>query len=151
MIIRPATPEDTEALAPLMDQLGYPVVPEVLARRLHRYTQTPGFGVAVAVLDARMAGCISWSSVPLFVLDKNRIRIEAMVTDRQHRRSGVGRALVHHLEGQAGLLSCPCVIELTSRLVRAGQGAHAFWRAMGYANEGERATLYLRKEIPGAP
>jgi hypothetical protein len=37
----------------------------------------------------------------------------------------------------------PVIIELTSGLRRASDGSHAFYKRLGYQNEGPAAKLYL--------
>jgi len=41
----------------------------------------------------------------------------------------------------------PCVVDLTSGFRRKKDGSHEFYKALGYANEGYMAKLYLRKEF----
>jgi hypothetical protein len=38
-------------MLPLLSQLGYPTALDVLQKRFYKFTQSPGYGVAVAITD----------------------------------------------------------------------------------------------------
>ena len=64
-----------------------------------------------------------------------------LAVDPGHRRSGVGRALLGAVEAWAGELGCR-EIEITSRRTR--DDAHAFYRALGFADECARSARFMR-------
>jgi GNAT superfamily N-acetyltransferase len=68
--------------------------------------------------------------------------IEAMVVAEPHRRRGVGRLLVERLLADAAAASCRKVQLLTHKR-HAHDGAHAFYRALGFEAEAEGFRLYL--------
>ena len=68
--------------------------------------------------------------------------IEAMVVAEPHRRRGVGRLLVDRALADAAAASCRKVQLLTHKR-HATDGAHDFYRAMGFSAEAEGFRLYL--------
>jgi len=43
--------------------------------------------------------------------------------------------------------NAPAIVDLTSGIRRAKDGAHQFYNGLGYKNEGPMAKEYLRKEF----
>jgi GNAT superfamily N-acetyltransferase len=68
--------------------------------------------------------------------------VEAMVVADSHRRRGVGRALVERLLADAAAAGCHKVQLLTHKR-HASDGAHDFYRALGFTAEAEGFRLYL--------
>jgi GNAT superfamily N-acetyltransferase len=68
--------------------------------------------------------------------------VEAMVVTEPHRRRGVGRLLVDRLLADAAAASCHKVQLLTHKR-HATDGAHDFYRALGFEAEAEGFRLYL--------
>jgi GNAT superfamily N-acetyltransferase len=68
--------------------------------------------------------------------------VEAMVVADSHRRRGVGRALVERLMADAAAAGCHKVQLLTHKR-HASDGAHDFYRALGFTAEAEGFRLYL--------
>ena len=146
VIVRKANVNDVPQLIPLIAQLGYPPELEFMRNRFESFISNDGYGVAVAEQSDKIVGWIAWSKSMLFVLPKVRLRIEGIVIDNGYRRQGIGKKLMHFVEDIAKKIS-PCVIDLTSGLRRKKDGSHEFYKALGYANEGYMAKLYLRKEF----
>jgi GNAT superfamily N-acetyltransferase len=68
--------------------------------------------------------------------------IEAMVVDESHRRRGVGRLLVERFLADAAAAGCH-KIQLLTHKRHAHDGAHGFYRALGFTAEAEGFRLYL--------
>ncbi len=68
--------------------------------------------------------------------------IEAMVVAQAHRRRGVGHMLLKRLLDDARAASCRKV-QLLSHKRHVGDGAHDFYRSLGFAAEAEGFRLYL--------
>ena len=68
--------------------------------------------------------------------------IEAMAVAEPHRRRGVGRLLVERVLADAAAASCH-KIQLLTHKRHAHDGAHDFYRALGFEAEAEGFRLYL--------
>ena len=138
--------EDIAALLPLMEQFGRPVTKDVLSARFQSFTQNSGYGVVVACINSQPIGLIAWSKSQFFIYDKMRFYIEILVVDERYRRAGIGTKLIEFVEDFARTIG-PSVIDLTSHVRREKDGAHAFYKKLGYKNEREREKRYFRKEL----
>ncbi|WP_395477346.1 GNAT family N-acetyltransferase [Rickettsia endosymbiont of Pantilius tunicatus] len=143
--IRSATINDISSILPLMSQLGYPSSIEELTARFSNFINIDGYGVAVASLDNKIVGAIAWSKSILFVSDKTRIHVEALIIDENYREQKIGKKLMEYLEEIAKNYS-PVIVDLTSGYRRAKDGTHAFYENIGYKC-GESAGAYFRKEL----
>lgn len=146
VIICRANKDDIQNILPLLAQLGYPISPEELEKRFKTFINLDGYGVAVACCNSQIVGLVAWSKSKLFVSDKTRIHIEALVIDKHCQRQGIGKKLMMFVE-EFALAFSPVIIDLTSGLRRSRSGAHEFYKSLGYHNEGFMTKLYLRKEI----
>lgn len=144
--IRECKQTDIDSILPLMEQLGYPAEIEQLTKRFSNFINIPGYGVAIATSNDSIIGLIAWSRSNLFVKDGTRIHIEALVVDKEHRKTGVGETLMKHLEKYAKRNNI-CHIDLTSGTRRAIDGSHDFYNKLGYKNDGYMSKVYLRKEL----
>jgi GNAT superfamily N-acetyltransferase len=131
---------------PLLTQLGYPCHLDVLKTRFVRFLENPCYGVAVCEMNAEVLGLVAWSKSDLFVSDTVRFHIEALIVSARHRGKGIGKKLMAWVE-RVAQQHAPAVIDLTSGLRRASDGSHAFYKRLGYHNDGPMAKLYLRKEL----
>lgn len=146
ILLRKAEIKDIPPMASLMGQLGYPQKPETLLDRYSVYTQQKHYGLIIAEYREDIIGLLAWSHSFLFVSDKVRFHIEALIVDKAFRSNGIGKKLVDHVENYAKTFT-PCVIDLTSGIRRAGDGTHDFYKALGYQNDDFMAKLYFRKEM----
>lgn len=144
--VRPVLLEDIPQILPLMEQLGYPQDQEEFEERFHLFLRQPGYGIAVAGQSSSILGVVAWSQTFSLVIPYQRIRIEGLIVDLSYRGQGVGKALMQFVEKSVETLR-PCVIELTSGVRRAKEGTHAFYKAIGYHNDGPAEKLYLRKTL----
>lgn len=145
-MIRYAQLNDTPGILPLLSDLGYDCELKDLKVRFLRFLDNKGYGVAVYEIDTIIIGVIAWSKSDLFVSDKARFHIEALVVLKNHRGLGIGKKLILFLEELAQEHS-PAIVDLTSGIRRAKDGSHEFYKSLGYQNEGPMAKLYLRKEV----
>lgn len=144
--IRRAESCDVSDLLPLIDQLGYPTTKKKLLNRFKKFLTFEGYGVAVACDGDQVVGWVAWSKSYFFILDKTRIHIEGLVVDSCYRGQGIGKQLMGFVE-EIAQQYYPVIIDLTSGVRRSKDGSHAFYKSIGYHNEGYMAKLYLRKEI----
>ena len=138
--IRRARDTDAPVLAGLLSELGYPVPPDVLPRRLERLAQH-GSAVLVAVREHDVPlGLACVATVVAIHADAPVGYITALVTAQTARGTGVGRALVHAAEEWARAQGC-IRLSVTSAEHRAD--AHAFYPACGMPYTGRRFTKAL--------
>lgn len=138
--IRDALPEDAPALARLLDQLGYPTSADAVGRRVELLAASEADRLVVADLDAEVVGLASLHESRSVEYDEPVAKLAAIVVDRDHRRRGVGEALVEAMEKEARARGC-CLIFLTTAERRAG--AHAFYRRIGFEETGRRFAKRL--------
>lgn len=143
-VLRTASRNDVADLQRLLTQLGYPMELSDVEERLQFYMTLPSLRLWVAEQQKSVVGLIALSIEPLLVRKAWRFHVEGFVVDVNHRRQGIGRALLDHVISETENYR-PCVIDLTSNQRR--HGAHLFYRSLGFGNEGERSSLYFRKEI----
>lgn len=129
--VRVASVGDTEAIARLSDQLGYPADEEVLSKRLSALLGSTLDSVYVAETDGLVVGWIHvFASVKLESVAM--AEIGGLIVDQSHRGKGVGERLVEEAEGWAQRLGLTR-IRVRTRATRTE--AHRF-----YAREGYRRT-----------
>lgn len=108
-----------------------------------RMLDTDGLAVYVAVAGSEIVGTASLLVVPNLGYDCHPTAfVEAMVVAESRRRTGVGRRLMARLLDDARAASCRKV-QLLSHKRHADDGAHAFYRSLGFEAEAEGFRLYL--------
>jgi GNAT superfamily N-acetyltransferase len=140
--IRPAVPADAAAIAGLSGQLGYPVSPVAVARRLERLLPRADQVVLVADAGGLLAGWIHGAEQELVEADR-RCEILGLVIDQRRRREGTGRRLVAAVEEWAvsrGLGE----MSVRSNVTRAE--SHPFYEAIGYRRV--KTQQVYRKRLP---
>jgi GNAT superfamily N-acetyltransferase len=86
---------DLEGACELMTQLGYPGTLDRLRARLERIRRRPEQAIFVAERDGALGGWLHAQAQHAFESDPF-VEITGLVVGREHRRAGVGRALVDH-------------------------------------------------------
>ena len=142
--IRAAGQRDTEAIAPLLGQLGYPASALELSERLERLTDHPAAEVLLAELDGEVVGVAAYQLIDLLERPDPQCRITALVVDDRYRRRGVAYALLHTIEEWARDVGC-FRLEVTTRPERAE--ALAFYRAAGFEERPRRLTKPLEDHV----
>lgn len=145
MIIRNAIKEDAAQLIPLISQLGYQLSCEELEERIGICSNVGIYNYLVSELDRAIIGLCVFLIYPKFYKKANCCFLEILVVDARFRKQGVGANLLKSMEDAARVKQC-ISISLLSNLNRDAS-VHDFYRARGYLNEGQRAQLYLRKEL----
>ena len=139
--IREARAADSEALAPLMEQLMHvPSTPAQIRSRLARLAETGVDRVVVAVADGRVLGVAAVHVAWMLHADRPTARLMSIVVDEACRGQGIGRRLVQASIELARGAGCDR-LELTSRLERSG--AHSFYEAVGFAHTSKRFSMQL--------
>lgn len=138
--VRVAESKDSARVAELMEQLGYPVQPEIIQARLSSSAGQPGDRVFVAEDHGKVVGVLSFHITPLLHEVNNAGRITALVVDREYRGRGIGTLLVREAEAWAWSQGCS-KIEVPSGDRRPP--AHRFYESRGYRCD-ERRFLKLK-------
>jgi GNAT superfamily N-acetyltransferase len=142
--IRKITMGDARDLLPLVNQLGYPTTEENLIARIALYQQSMFDRAWVAIENGHVMGFIALHVYDLFHSTERYARIVSLIVRDTHRRQGIGRRLILKAERYASTQNCSS-LELSSSHKRIKQGTDHFYEALGYKNEGEYASNYLRK------
>jgi GNAT superfamily N-acetyltransferase len=144
LMIRHAQAGDGGALASLADQLGYPMLNSDAERQLSSLAKEEGHAVFVAELGDH--GIVGWIHLmPRQLLYVPRLaEIGGLVVDAEHRRKGIGRALIHAAEQWAKGQGYSRIV-VRSNAVR--KESHAFYPDLGYP--GVKTQKVYRKELNG--
>jgi GNAT superfamily N-acetyltransferase len=129
-IVRLADVSDSEALARLSGQLGYPVDGERITRRLIGLQQSNDNTVLVAEADGGVTG---WVHVHLYQLLESELTAEVggLVVDEQRRGQGTGALLMARAEEWARVRGC-AALSLRTNVIRTD--AHRFYEKLGFTN-----------------
>jgi GNAT superfamily N-acetyltransferase len=128
MVTREITPDDGASAARLSGELGYPVSPEEMQRRIESLARMPDHAVYVACISGEVVGWIDLT-VAHHLQSEPRAEIGGLVVSSEVRSRGIGRRLVAVAEEwalQRGLKS----IVVRSRATR--EAAHRFYLREGY-------------------
>ncbi len=143
--VRPARVEDSDAVALLVAQLGYPTNREEVRRRLTRLLEASDVGVLVADRDGEVVGAASFHFFELLYRPRPQCRITALVVGSDHRRGGIGTALVEAVERAAREHGC-WRLELTTRPERPE--AMPFYTVLGFSERRHRLVKPLHLHPP---
>jgi GNAT superfamily N-acetyltransferase len=133
--IREARREDSEAVAELLGELGYPTDRTRFERRLERIQRDPRSRLFVATVNDRVAGLAGFHLLPLVEHDEPGCQLTALVVGKAYRRTGVGSELVRTVEREALARGGARLLVNTAK--HRGD-AHAFYERLGFEATGLR-------------
>jgi GNAT superfamily N-acetyltransferase len=139
LTIRDAEASDAEAIAGLLEQLGYTADTAGVEARLERLAIV-GDRVVVADVEGRPVGLAHLQVTPALERDRPAAKIGALVVDEARRGEGVGRALVEAMEREARTRGCE-ILFLTTAARR--KDAHGFYVRVGLEETGKRFAKEL--------
>jgi len=129
--VRPATPADAEAIAPLLAALGYPAGLAEVAARLAALLGSPRDTVLVAEGgDGAVLGVLALHWGVMLHQPAPMARVGSLVVSEAARGQGVGAFLLREAAALARAEGC-AELELTTGMRR--HAAHAFYAAQGFA------------------
>lgn len=140
--IRPVSITDMNALARLMEQLGYPTAAVEMEARLTDILSHSDYHTLVAELHSRTGGMIGVHIGHYY--EKNGVygQIVALVVEQEHRGQHIGSSLVAQgerwLQGRGRGAQTIIVNSGTHR-----QAAHRFYEQLGYQATGLRFVKTL--------
>ena len=138
--IREATPDDGEALAVLLTQLGYPTDAAEVPGRMARMRAESGQHILVAESGGQVVGTATVIVRHLITRDAPFGRLASVVVLDGHRSRGIGGRLVDEAERICRGAGCGA-IEVTSAGHR--DRAHAFYVRHGYEEKPRRFVKLL--------
>lgn len=139
-LIRTATSADADSLPVLLEQLGYPASTAEVRGRLERLLATPDSGVLVADGDEKVVGLATFHIFELIARPRPQCRLTGLVVSSDHRREGIGAALVEAVAQVARERNC-FRLELTTRAGRPD--AVPFYTALGFTEQPHRFVKLL--------
>jgi ribosomal protein S18 acetylase RimI-like enzyme len=133
--VRDATIADSDRMAQLVSDLGYPTSLSQMYMRLESILRDGDYHMLVACDGDRIVGFIGTRIGPLYESDHLYGQIMAVAVARDRQRSGVGRMLVQAAES--------ILIQDSARVLVVASGnhrtdAHAFYEKNGYTFTGRR-------------
>ena len=140
MECRPASAEDADRVAELLEQLGYPTPPEAARRRLQMLATSHNDDVWVAERDGTVVGLVAIHVSASLERDGEVAKVSAIVVDEAARRQGVGQQLMALAEREARRRGCVLLFLTTAE---RRQDAHAFYRGLGFEETGRRFAKAL--------
>ncbi|MBI1872878.1 MAG: GNAT family N-acetyltransferase [Acidobacteria bacterium] len=128
--IRAARTSDAQDIAQLTAQLGYDVTASSVTQRLSRILSRQDQYFLVAEVDGDLVGWMH-AAISEYVESGAFVVIGGLVVDGNHRRKGIGRALMKHGEEWAKKQGCS-VVRLWSSAAR--NTSHQFYEQIGYTH-----------------
>ncbi len=143
IIIRECQLNDIDSLSSLMNQLGYPTTADEMFKRLIEIGKKQEYTCLIAEQNQQMAGMIGFHQAWSYHDNGCHVRINALVTDGNHRGKGIAALLIRQAE--------QCAIRMKAQylLVNCGNreermNAHRFYQHHGFV---PRTTGYAKKLI----
>jgi GNAT superfamily N-acetyltransferase len=141
LTIRTVELKDSETLARLVTQLGYPTSVAQMHQRLTTILSLPEYHTFVACMSDRVVGTATVWLGHAIEFDGQYGRVTAVAVDDSVRRQGVGRALLQDVEHWLRAQDA-AMVTLTSAAHR--REAHKFYESLGYDSNGIRFKKWLR-------
>lgn len=146
--IRSAVSTDSNAIAILLAQLGYPTAPQEAAARLSRLQAFPHATALVAELHGQVIGLVTGHVFPSIHAPALVAWLTTLVVDAQHLHEGIGKQLSLAVESWA---QDQGVARISVSSGKHRDGAHAFYERIGYERTGLRLTKMLAEIVAPAP
>lgn len=144
VVIRSAIRADAPALAPLLDELGYPVEAAMLEARMTRMLARDDEIILIAERrgsgSPTALGLLALHVFPVLAYSEDLALIMALVVSERERGLGVGRRLVSSAESLARERGASRLM-VTTHVRRAD--AHAFYERLGFDFTGRRYVKSL--------
>ena len=137
--VRPATPADAAAVAELSAELGHPISAADLPSRL-ALVLAEGGAVMLAVEGTQAVGLMCLARLNVIHASGPVAYVTALVTAREWRGRGVGRALVDTAKRWAREQGC---VRLTVTSAEHRADAHAFYPRCGLPYTGRRFSAVI--------
>jgi GNAT superfamily N-acetyltransferase len=133
--IRRAEAGDANAIAGLLDQLGYPTAQAEVPGRLERFERDRRAAILVAEREGRVIGLATAHVLTVLNRGRDVAWLTALVVDESARGMGVGRGLVAAVEDFARAAGCERLSVTTHEDRKVAQ---AFYPRIGLDATGRR-------------
>ena len=143
-VIREPAITDSNILASLSEQLGYPIKSRDMEKNIILYSSIPFHKAWVAEIENIVIGYIAVAITHYFHRQGSFLRIIAIVVDQHYRKLGVGKKLMQIAEDYAGQMKCSH-IELSSGIHRAKLGSHDFYKSLDYVELNDIKKYFGKK------
>lgn len=127
--VRPARADDAPALVQLFSQLGYATDEPTLRGQLEHFGRAGAHALVAELVSHKLAGVATVAIHPRLYARAPSAQLTALVTDRESRRHGVGRALARAAADLARAAGCE---KLYVRTNRRRQESPPFYRSLGF-------------------
>lgn len=127
--VRPAAQADIAALVRLFEQLGYPTEEGVIRTQLRTFAAGNAHALVAEDEGGQLLGAVTVAIHPRLYSPRASAQLTALVTDREARRHGVGRALTRAAAEMARAAGCE---KLYVRTNRRRQESPDFYRSQGF-------------------
>lgn len=128
--VRRASLNDLNSILSLAEQLGYPTSPEAMTGRMNNILADPEKVIFVADPgNGKPAGYIQASLHVSLEVDA-LVEIDGLVVSQDHRKQGIGGALIAAVEEWARSLGI-LTVRLHTNIIR--EEAHRFYKNLGFA------------------
>jgi GNAT superfamily N-acetyltransferase len=140
LALREARPEDAEAVAALLGELGYPSTADQASERIVRIAHDQSTLLFVAEVDGEVAALAALHLQNLVERDDIGCSVAALVVAERFRRRGIGAQVTEAIEAEARQRGCERIALNTAH---SRGDAHAFYEALGYEHSGRRYAKTL--------
>ena len=137
--IRPAGPDDVDAIARLLTELGYPTKAEEVPARLAGY-DSPDYAALLAESHDEVVALIGLHLLSSLHVASPACYITGLIVSERAQRQGIGRRLLAEAEAWARAHGCN---RITVTSANHRDVAHAFYEANGFPQTGRRFVKTL--------
>ncbi len=127
--IRNAGQKDYVAISALSEQLGYKTPHVAVLKRLKEVLKNPDHCLLVAVDHDQIIGWIH-GVYSLRIESEIFVEITALIVDQDHRKNGIGKKLVEHVQNWAKLKNCK---QLRARSNTLRTESHPFYEKLEFS------------------
>lgn len=131
LILRDADTADTDDLALLMNELGYPTTAEEMKIRFEAIVDHPDYKTLLAVFNEEIVAMAGLIKGRYYEKNGCYVRMVAFVVKQANRNKGIGKVLIRAVEEWAIEQGCRTVL-FTSRKSDERKDAYAFYQKSGY-------------------
>jgi len=136
-MIRPGTIHDSEGIAQLSGQLGYPSTKEQTQKRIKEIVDSPQQCVFVEVVNGKVVAWVQGFYAPR-VESEGFVEIAGLVVDEAHRGKGIGKKLIADVIEWSAQFNCE-TIRVRTNMIR--KETHVFYTKAGFVEVKEQKVF----------